>query len=162
MFDFWLRSHLILMPSLYTEIEIEAPKEHVWEVLFRKEDWRQWNTFLFDCDPTKPFQRGREVSLSLRRLEGEEETEFQPTITLIRPSVCLRWVSKVPGLQNEYTFELQEIGPGRTKYIHRDNFSGLLSGVFLPFIRQDEKQGLKRMARQLKRYIERGMIYDRR
>jgi hypothetical protein len=51
-------------------------------------------------------------------------------------------------------FELQEIGVGRTKYIHKGNYSGILSRVFVPFIREDERRGIQRMARELKRYVE--------
>lgn len=144
-----------MIASLYTEIEIEAPHQLVWQVLLQKEQWQYWNTFLFDLDASQPFKQGEEVSLALRRLPNEEETEFQPKVTLVQPQVCLAWVSQIPGFRNEYVFELQEIGMGRTKYVHRDNFSGFLSRVFLPFIRQDEQLGIKRMARELKRYAER-------
>jgi hypothetical protein len=143
------------MPSLYTATEIDAPKQKVWQAVFHKEQWRNWNTFLFDCDPTHPFKEGEEVLLALQRLPGEEETEFQPLITLVQPGVCLKWVSSIPGFRNEHIFEFQEIGVNRTKYIHRENFSGMLTRLFLPFIRQDEQQGIKRMARELKRYVER-------
>lgn len=143
------------MSSLYAEIEINASANQVWEALVRKEDWRYWNTFLFDCDPGLAFAPGREILMAMQRIEGDEETELQPVITTMRPDVCLRWVSKIPGLRSEHTFELQEIAPGRTRYLHRDTFNGILSNVFLPFIRQDEKQGLRRMAYQLKRYVER-------
>lgn len=143
------------MASLYTEIEINAPKQEVWQVLLKKEKWYKWNTFLFDLDPTVPFKQGEEVLLSVRRVPGEEETEFQPLITRVQSGLCLAWVSSIPGFKNEYVFELQEIGIGRTKYFHRNTFSGVLTGVFMPFIRDDEQQGIKRMARELKRYVER-------
>jgi hypothetical protein len=144
------------MPSLYTEIDIQAPRSYVWQALIRKEQWLYWNTFLYDLDSTLPLQQGRSVVLSLRRVAGEAETEFQPVVTLVQPLVCLRWRSTVPGLQNEHVFELQDIGRGRTRYVHCDRFSGWLTRFFLPFIRQDEQRGIDRMARELKRYIERG------
>ncbi|MEO1590670.1 MAG: SRPBCC domain-containing protein [Cyanobacteria bacterium J06632_22] len=144
------------MPSLYAEIEINAAPNEVWDALVRKENWRYWNTFLYDTDPNLRFVVGREVFLGLQRLEGDEITEFQPVITVVRPDMCLRWVSRIPGLRSEHSFELRETAPGRTRYLHRDNFSGVLSSVLLPFVRQDERQGLRRMADQLKRYVERG------
>lgn len=144
------------MSSLYTEIDIEAPRTSVWDALIHKEEWRRWNTFLFDCDPRLPFAQGRDVFLALCRLEGEDETEFQPKVLLLHPEVCLQWKTKVPGLVSEHIFELEDIGPNRTRYIHRERFSGPLSALFLPFIRRDEKQGQKRMAWQLKRYVEFG------
>ena len=142
------------MPSLHTEIEINAPKYKVWRVLFHKERWVKWNSFLFDRDSSVPFKQGQEVMLSVLRNLAEEETEFHPLITLVQPEVCLGWVSAIPGFRSENIFELQEIGIGRTRYIHREKFSGLLSRVFLPFIREDEQRGMGRMARELKRYTE--------
>ncbi|MGE5657282.1 MAG: SRPBCC domain-containing protein [Actinomycetota bacterium] len=143
------------MPSLHTEIEIDAPRQKVWRVLFHKEHWAEWNSFLCDRRPSVPFQPGQKVILSLWRSDDEEETEFQPRVTVVQPQVCLGWVSEIPGFRSEIIFELEEIGVGRTRYIHRENFSGWLTRVFLPFIREDEKRGMERMARELKRYVER-------
>ncbi len=142
------------MPSVYTEIEINASRRKVWWVLVHKEKWVYWNTFLYDCNPEQKFVEGQEVSLSLRRVPGEEETEFQPRITLLQPHVCLKWVSAIPGFMSEQVFELQDIGHDRTKYIHQEHFSGPLTRLFLPFIRSDEQQGIRRMARELKQFVE--------
>lgn len=142
------------MPSLHVEIEIDAPRRRVWQALIHKEQWMYWNTFLYDCNPRQPFVVGQEVSLSLRRVSGEEPTEFQPRITLLQPGVCLKWVSTIPGLMNEHSFELQDLGRDRTKYHHQENFSGVLTRLFLPFIRQDEHKGMRRMAWEFKHYVE--------
>jgi hypothetical protein len=144
------------MARFYTEIEINAPKRQVWDILIQKEAWKYWNTFLFDCDSALPFQQGREVFLAVRRLPNDEETAFEPLVTRIQPGVCLSWTASIPGFRNDYWFELQEIGLGRTKYIHKDRYAGVLSRVFLPFIREDEQRGMQRMARELKRYAEKG------
>ena len=149
------------MPTLYAEIDINAPQSVVWDALIRKEQWRFWNTFLYDCNPGLQIARGNEIFLSMQRLEGDEETEFQPVVTLLRPPYLMRWVSTIPGLRSEHLFELQETVPGRTHYIHREVFSGILSKVFLPFIRRDERQGLRRMAQQLKMHVEGTILGDR-
>jgi hypothetical protein len=146
------------MPTLYAEIDINAPQGVVWDALVRKDQWRFWNTFLYDCDPSLPMSRGTEIFLSMQRLEGDEETEFQPMVTMMRSPYVMRWVSSIPGLRSEHTFELRETTPGRTRYLHRETFSGILSKVFLPFIRQDERQGLRRMAQQLKIYVENSIL----
>jgi len=146
------------MPTLYAEIDINAPQSVVWDTLIRKEQWRFWNTFLYDCDPGLPIARGSEIYLSMQRLEGDEETEFQPLITMLRPPTMMRWVATIPGLRSEHIFELRESVPGRTRYLHRETFSGMLSKVFLPFIRQDERQGIRRMAQQLKLHVENNVL----
>ena len=142
------------MPTLRIQIEINAPRAVVWEALTRKDEWRRWNTFLFDGDPALSLRQGQEVFLSVRRLEDDEFTDFEPLITLVQPNNCLRWIAKMPGFKSESAFELQDLSPTRTLYTHQQRFKGILSTIFLPFIRQDEKQGMKRMARQLKRYVE--------
>ena len=143
------------MVSLYTEIEINAPKQKVWQALLQKDRWKYWNTFLFDCDSSRLLKPGQQVFLSLRRLPHEEETEIEPLVRVVQPNICLSWVSSIPGFRNEYVFELQEIGVGRTQYLHKNYYSGVLTRVFLPFIRVDEQRGNQRMARELKRYVER-------
>lgn len=143
------------MPSFYTHVEINAPRALVWEILIRKDQWRWWNTFLYDGNPAQPFRPGEAVSLGLCRLEGDELTDFESVVTLMQPQQCLGWRSQLPGFSSEHRFELQDLGPYRTHYIHRERITGLLSKVFWPFIRQDEKQGLQRMAHQIKRHAER-------
>jgi hypothetical protein len=142
------------MPSLYTQIEINAPKPVVWRSLLHKEDWLKWNTFLYDRSPRQPFEQGQTVQLSLRRLREETETEFQPQVTLLIPGSCLKWVAIAPGFRSEQTFELQELDRDRTQYIHQERFSGAMTPLLLPFLRQDEQQGMRRMARELKYYLE--------
>lgn len=142
------------MPSLYTAVEIYASRRQVWRVLYHKELWLYWNTFLYDDAPNRPFVVGQNVLLSMRRVPGEAITEFQPRVTLVQPDVCLQWVSTIPGFACESHFELQAIGRDRTQYIQQERFSGRLTRLLLPFIRQDEHQGICRMAQELKRYCE--------
>jgi hypothetical protein len=142
------------MPTLYAQTEINASRTEIWQVLLQKDSWLKWNTFLYDRNPALPFVQGRTVQLSLRRLREETETEFEPRILLLQPAACLRWVYRAPGFCSEHVFELQEVGRNRTQYTHRETFSGLVTPFFMSFLRQDEQQGLRRMARELKLYVE--------
>lgn len=142
------------MPSLYTAIEIEAPRSRVWQILLEKDRWKYWNTFLYDCDPTCAIEQGREISLSLLRVPGEDEIQFRPLVTLVQPTFCLKWLSTIPGLRNEHVFELQDIDRDRIQFIYQQNFSGAFTRFFLPFVRQDEQKGIRRMAWELKSYAE--------
>ena len=142
------------MPRLYTEIEIDAPRSQVWQVLIQKHRWKYWNTFLYDCDPDRPFEQGRSVELSILRVPGDEEVRFRPVVTLIQPTFCLSFLSTIPGMKNEHVFDLQDIGRDRTQFIYQQTFSGTLTKVFLPFIRRDETKGIRRMAWELKQYAE--------
>ncbi len=142
------------MPTIYIDIEIDAPRPLVWDALVQKNEWVRWNTFLFDRDPRKRFKQGRSLILSLKRMMREQETEFQAYVTLFQPEQCLQWISTAPGYRSEHLFELQDIGANRTQYRHREQISGILSNFFLLFIRQDEHNGMRRMAIDLKHYAE--------
>ncbi|MEL6224694.1 MAG: SRPBCC domain-containing protein [Cyanobacteria bacterium J06627_8] len=142
------------MPTIYTDIEINAPRTHVWTALVRKEHWQQWNTFLYDRDPQKRFQMGRSLQLSLKRVPREKETAFNASIITFQPNRCLEWISDAPGYRSEHRFELQDSGIDRTQYRHHERISGWLSPLLLPFIRQDEHNGMRRMAADLKHYTE--------
>jgi hypothetical protein len=142
------------MPNLSTEIEINASRQTVWQVLIRKDAWVYWNTFLYDCDPSLVFAEGQTVSLALRRTRGDEEMTFQPKITLMQSEAYLQWISSIPGFTCKQVFELREVGQDRTLYSHREVFSGALTRFFLPFIREDETKGIRRMAWELKDFIE--------
>ncbi|MBU6230274.1 MAG: SRPBCC domain-containing protein [Cyanobacteria bacterium REEB459] len=143
------------MASLYSQITIEAPRSTVWEALIRKEEWYRWNTFLYDCDASRPMRQGQDIALALRRLEAEAQTEFQPRLVVVQPNHCLQWIYRGPGFSSEHWFELQEVGPNRTRYGHQERLSGWLARLVLPAIRREEKIGMERMGYQLKRYVER-------
>lgn len=142
------------MPSLYTEIEINAPCQQVWHILMHKESWMYWNTYLYDCDPRRPLVEGKDVLLSVRRLPGEAETEFQARVTIIQPIGYLQLMTTIPGLRHKQTFELHPLGRDRTQYIHHQSFRGILARVIVPFIQADEHKGIRRMAWELKDYAE--------
>uniref|UniRef100_A0ACD5GN85 SRPBCC domain-containing protein n=1 Tax=Desertifilum tharense IPPAS B-1220 TaxID=1781255 RepID=A0ACD5GN85_9CYAN len=145
-----IRARAIAMPSVYTTVEISAPKTQVWQALIAKQQWVRWNTYLYDLDPHKPLKVGQQVLLSIRRLPGEEEIAFQPTITLLQPQTCLQWVSGFLGFRNESTFSLQEIGFRRTQYTHQERYSGWFSGWLFPLLRHDEQKGIQRMVPRVK------------
>lgn len=142
------------MPTLYTEILISAPRNAVWEALVYKDRWRFWNTFLYDCSPRSPFAPGQAIILALRRVPGDEPIEFKATVTQISPSYSLHWKAAIPGFRSEVAMELQDLGPQVTKYLYQEKFSGLLSRFALNVIRDDQIRGIRRMARELKEYVE--------
>jgi hypothetical protein len=143
------------MPSLQTELIINTPVDHVWEVLCRKENWMYWNTYLYDCSFRVPLQEGSTTLLSLRRVDGDEPIEFQAQIRIYQPPFCLSWVAKIPGFKNKTTFDLQDIGQGCTRYSHQESYSGTFSRLALRWVREDQHRGMRRMARELKTHAER-------
>ena len=142
------------MPTLHIELTIDAPRNRVWEALCRNDQWYQWNTFLFDRRPHQTLTLGHSLILGLQRLPKEPETQFQAIITQVEADSCLRWTAIAPGYRSEHTFRLHDAAAAQTHYSHRESVAGVLGPLFFPFIRKDEKRGLRRMARELKDYAE--------
>lgn len=142
------------MPTLYTEILIEAPRQAVWEALVYKDRWRFWNTFLYDCSPRSGFVPGKEVLLAVRRVPGDEPIEFRAKVRTVMDGYGVQWKAAIPGFSSEVSMELQEVGQGRTKYLHQEKVSGAIGRFALSFIRDDQMRGMRRMAQELKLYSE--------
>ncbi|MGF1512653.1 MAG: SRPBCC domain-containing protein [Elainellaceae cyanobacterium] len=141
------------MPYLHTTIDIRAARAQVWEALVEKRLWCQWNTFLYDKTPAVPFSLNASVKLAMRRVPQETRTQFEARIVHLQPEACLRWVAIAPGYRSEHQFDLEE-RDGYTRYHHQEMITGPISRLILPFIRQDELRGLRRMALELKQYTE--------
>ena len=142
------------MPTLHAEIAMSAPRSLVWESLCRNDQWHLWNTFLFDKTSHQTLTRGHSLVLSLQRLPREPKTQFQAFVTTVEPDTCLRWVAIAPGYRSEHIFELYDLEGQRTRYSHKERISGILSPIFFPFVRKDEQRGIRRMAMELKEYVE--------
>jgi len=149
-----LTSKGLSMPTLYTEIVIEAPRQAVWESLVYKDRWRFWNTFLYDCSPRAGFVPGKEVLLAVRRVPGDEPIEFRAKVRHVMDGYAVQWRAVIPGFTSEVSMELQEVGPDRTKYLYQEKVSGAIGRFALSFIRDDQMRGMRRMAQELKQYSE--------
>lgn len=142
------------MPILYYETTIAAPRQAVWEALVYKDRWRFWNTFLYDCSPRLGFVPGQAVVLAVRRVPGDEPIEFRAKVKQVMDGYGIQWRAAIPGFASEVSLELQDVGYQRTKYLYQEKISGLAGRFALSFIREDQRQGIQRMAQELRAYVE--------
>ena len=144
------------MIELRTETTIDAPVERVWQVLTDFEAFPQWNPFI---------RRIRGAPVEGSRLEvflgasGTRGMKFRPKVLTVVPNRELRWLGRLglPGLfDGEHIFELEAIGPGRTKFVQRERFRG----IFLPFLRRsldrDARRGFEEMNQALRERVVTG------
>lgn len=54
----------------------------------------------------------------------------------------------------EHYFQIKEEGPNKVRFIHGENFTGLLSGVLTSMIYESNKKGFEEMNNALKRLVE--------
>jgi hypothetical protein len=112
--------------QLRTEIEIEAPCARVWEVLTDFQRFHEWNPFITSI--AGELRVGQKLEVTISPPESSEMT-FKPHLLVHEPNQELRWRGKVlfKGVfDGEHFFQLSESAPGRTRFVHGEDFSGFL------------------------------------
>jgi hypothetical protein len=110
---------------LRTEIEIDADAATVWAVLTDREAYPEWNPFIVSS--TGELTVGQTISNVLKDVDGKE-TAFTPELLAAEPGRELRWIGTLgPGgvFDGEHTFRIEEIGPGRVRFVQEERFRGL-------------------------------------
>ena len=118
------------MKEIHTEIEIAAPPETVWRELTAFATYSEWNPFIRRIEGQPAA--GTRLTVRIEPPGGTAMT-FQPTVLVATAPVELRWKGGlvIPGLfDGEHSFRLDALGPNRTKFVHREVFTGLLVPLF--------------------------------
>ena len=136
--------------KLETAIEIDAPAALVWSVLLDFDAYFEWNPFVLGVQGlTIPGERLR-VSI---RPPGSRSVSFRPRVLTVTGGRELRWLGRfvVPGLfDGEHYFRLEPIGTTRVRFVHGEDFSGLLVGLFKDSLLSSARDGFEEMNRALK------------
>lgn len=136
---------------VYTEIEIDAPPQAVWAALADNANYPVWNPY--HVQVTGRMAVGEQLTVEIHKPNGEE-TSVQPHLLRLEPDRELTWGGGIHGLfYGEHVFLLEEMGSGRTRLIHKEDFTGL-AVQFVPLEAIDE--GYAQMNEALKRHIESG------
>lgn len=112
--------------ELRTEIDIAAPPARVWQVLTDFSAYHEWNPFVTSITG-KPLV-GAKLALTLSPPQSDE-MKFRPTVLVCDEPRELRWLGKlwIPGLfDGEHFFQCNEAAEGHTRFVHGENFKGLL------------------------------------
>jgi len=139
--------------ELRTEIEIAAPASRVWDTLVDFSRYSEWNPFIPEI--SGELRVGAELRVVVAP-PGGNELRFQPKLLVVEPGRELRWRGKlfVKGLfDGEHFMQLVELAPGRTRFVHGENFSGLLVKLLGRALTQTAR-GFVFMNQALKRRVE--------
>ena len=136
------------------QIIINASPQKVWDTFINFNEYPNWNPFIKTISgATSP---GEQLSVTIQA-QGNKPMNFTPIVLVNKTNKEFRWKGKlfVPGLfDGEHYFILEEINPMKTRFIHGENFTGVLSGVFLKMIAEDTKKGFEAMNLALKLLVE--------
>ena len=147
--------------ELRTEIEISASPSSVWETLVDFPRYAEWNPFIPEI--SGDLRVGAELRVVVAP-PGGNEVKIQPTLLVVEPARELRWRGKLlfEGLfAGEHFMQLVELAPGRTRFVHGENFTGVLVKLLGRALTQTAR-GFVFMNQALKRRVEDGTTEDRR
>lgn len=143
-----------LKKEIRTELVIKASTTTVWSVLTDFSQYPSWNPFI-------KWIKGEAIrgSTIVARIEppGASGMTFKPVVLSVRPQKEFRWLGHlfIPGLfDGEHIFELYENSDGSTTFVQREEFKGLLVGLFAKMLDTNTKQGFEAMNRKLKERAE--------
>jgi hypothetical protein len=111
-------------------IDIDAPADAVWRELADSHAYPDWNPFVTRMEGE--LEEGARLRVEIEPPGGRSMT-FRPTVLAARPGRELRWLGRllVRGLfDGEHSFEIEPLGPGRSRLTQSERFSGLLVRPF--------------------------------
>ncbi len=141
--------------ELYTEIEIGAPPEKIWQTLTEFEKFPQWNPFIRSI--SGELKVGAQLKVILQPPGGRDMT-FRPKVLKVEPNREFRWKGKllIPGLfDGEHIFTIEPLAEKRVRFIQRELFSGVLVPLFFRGMDKTTRRGFKEMNQVLKSMAER-------
>ena len=134
--------------SIYSEIKIKSPKEHIWGILMDFEKYPEWNPFI-------KFIRGNTTVGG--KLEAViADMKFKPTVLVNENNKQFKWLGKFlfTGLfDGAHRFELIETTDGVT-FVQSEEFKGILVPIFNKMLRAKTAEHFKAMNQALKSRAE--------
>jgi hypothetical protein len=142
------------MKELYTEIEISASEEAVWQILVDLERFPEWNPFITLAEGE--VKEGSRLRVRIEPPGGAAMT-FKPMVRRVVRNREFRWQGRflVPGLfDGVHSFEILPTDRRRVRFVQRETFRGLLVPLLWWSMERSTKQGFLEMNAALKQRAE--------
>jgi hypothetical protein len=142
------------MAELRTSIEIDAAPAAVWSILADFAAYPDWNPFVRSVEGEARV--GAKLRVRIAPPGGKPMT-FTPTVLRAEPGQELRWLGRLvlPGIfDGEHVFELADAGEGRTRFLHHEEFRGILVPLMWGGMEASTRGGFEAMNVALKQRAE--------
>ena len=136
--------------EIYTEIEIQATADRVWQHLTNLDDFHLWNPFILSAQGI--VRLGEKVQIHVKSAQGKD-LNFQTTITQVEPNHKLSWRGKliIPGLFDIlHSFTIDPVNDNSVRFSQRENFSGLIVPLLAKYLNTKVIHEFELMNRALK------------
>lgn len=140
--------------EIYTDIEISAKAEKVWNILTNLNDYSNWNPFLVKAEGT--IQKGAKITIHVQP-PGLKSMIFNPTIVKNEENRTLAWEGKfiLPGIfDGEHTFIIEELGSKGVRLIQKEIYTGLVIPFMAKKLNQNTRSGFELMNQAVKNLAE--------
>jgi len=144
-----------------TEIDIDAPPERVWEVLFDLDRYGEWNRAVPRVSLKGAVETGTKGTIRLRALPGPA-LPAPIRLTTVKRERELRWEGQLPVPGGGRVFHgnhyhlLEPRGENGTRFVHGEAFSGITLPVLWPLLGGGFEDAYAAANRRLKRLCEKG------
>lgn len=142
------------MRTLETELIIDAPAETVWNHLIDFESYPEWNPFIKSI-VGKP-ETGSKLKVLIQP-PGSKAMTFNPICLECNENKSFRWLGHLGfrGIfDGEHIFQLEKLDKERTRFIHKENFKGLLVPLLWKQLDTASRKGFEMMNAELKKRSE--------
>jgi hypothetical protein len=140
--------------SIETNVVIDASPARVWEVFADFERYPEWNPFVASLQGQ--VETGGRLEARLTPPGGKSMT-FKPRVLACNAESEFRWLGHllIPGLfDGEHQFKLEPIEGGGTRFIQREEFTGILVRLILRMVGESTRKGFEAMNAALKQRVE--------
>jgi hypothetical protein len=141
------------MKEIYTEIEINASADIVWNIIIDFDDYSRWNPFIKEISGIA--KEGSQIEVFMKPPQSNG-MKFKPKIIKFQEEKEMRWLGKlwIPKIfDGEHSLIIKKISDNKTLFIQKEKFSGILVS-FLSNLLKDTKSGFELMNHALKQESE--------
>ena len=144
-----VRIKIIKMKEIRTEIIINTSKEKVWNVLTNFREYPEWNPFIRSLEG----QAVKDTRLvTTLQLEDRKPMVFKPIVTVLDELRKFEWLGTTPlnVVNGRHFFIVEEINEKKVKFIHGEQFTGILARPFHKRLAEPTQRGFIEMNKALK------------
>ena len=145
--------------EIKSEIIINETTDKVWTELMDFKSYDEWNPFIKSIShdsENNELTKGQQLSVHLHLVNQKNPMKFKPKIKSLIPNQEFSWLGHLylPYLfDGRHIFELQVLGNNKTKFIQREQFTGILAFI-VKFIKKDTQDSFDLMNKSLKSRVE--------
>ncbi|MBN1883809.1 MAG: SRPBCC domain-containing protein [Deltaproteobacteria bacterium] len=144
------------MKRIETFTDIDATPQAVWDILTDFAEYGRWNPFIPEISGTPA--EGETLTVTISPPGGRNMT-FTPRVRAAHPHREFAWLGHlfIPGLfDGEHRFLIEKRGDKGTRLTQREEFRGVLVGMFWKSLEPSTRRGFEAMNAALKLRAEGG------